>query len=174
MQCFSILSKTLLIFLACCCCSFSAVPTASSSTKEVSPIKTKRQLRQEKRQQKKYLRIQKHLEKAKKNHAVLNFLGFSLIAGAPLFLFLGGLTIVAIFGLFGATVNLLLGIVLGISIAIAVAGTILCILGLIGHKQAEKPKIGFAIAGLIMVGIPALIGLVALFVAFGRFAGFIA
>lgn len=156
----SILTKVFLFFLYCCCCSFSAIPATHSPPQKVPPSKTKRQLRQQKHQQKKRLRIQKRLskrlEQPQKNHATYNIAGFSVIAGAYVVWIAGTLAILSTIGM-GGLVTVLL-----IAILIALIGVVLCIVGLIGHKKAEKPRIGFSIAGLIMAGIPALFMLVGL------------
>lgn len=167
----SILSKALLIFLYCCCCSFSAIP-APQPPQKAPPTKTKRQLRQQKRQQKKLLRAQKRLskrlEKPKKNHATFNILGFVFVLGGPVLFFASLYIILTTLGIYGTLVSTLIAGFGIISIALVITGIVFCILGLVGHKEAEKPQIGFGIAGLVIVGIPIVVAIVALFAAYVR------
>lgn len=153
------LPKIFLILLYCCCCSFSAVPAVPSPAKEAPPVKTKRQQKKRLRLQK---RLSKRLEQPKKNHATFNILGFSIIVSSPILLVLGFFIAANNIGLAGLSTFAALAAIL------ALVGVVFCIIGLIGHKKAERPKIGFAIAGLIIVGIPTLIMLFAFILALFR------
>ena len=161
MSYYSILTKVFLISLYCCCCSFSAIP-ATPSPPQKAPS-TKRQLRQQKKHLRLQKRLSKRLEKPKKNHRTLNILGFVFVLAGPVLFFASLYIIISTLGIYGSLVSLLLVSFGIISIALVLVGTVFCILGLIGHKEAEHPQIGFGIAGLVIVSIPIVVAIVALF-----------
>jgi hypothetical protein len=149
-----LLKSLLIIFIGGCCCSFSAVPAVSYAVELQVPIKkkTKRQLRQEKRQQRHLLRLQKRQHRAQqtnKNHAMFNIVGFISAVVAPILVITGTLSL-SLFGGISPVVLLLLGL----GIAAFVLGIVFCIIGLVGSQNAGTPRKGFGIAGLIISGIP--------------------
>ncbi|MGH1337659.1 MAG: hypothetical protein ACRBFS_16180 [Aureispira sp.] len=164
-----LIKSILIVLYCCCCCSFSAVPAKQAPPQKKLSVKEKRQIRQ---QQRRLYRTHKQQQRQQlappKNHAKLNIIGFILIMSSIGFLVLGAFFVLAVFGIFGSIVSIALGLVLGLAIAIMIAGAVLCILGLIGAKEADHPKRGFSIAGLIIVGIPIVILLIVLFVALLR------
>jgi hypothetical protein len=155
-----LLRSLLVLFICGCCCSFSAVPAVPHALEQQAPPikkKSKRQLRQEKRQlrlqkrqQRRLLRLQKRQQRSKqptKNHALSNILGFILSLAAPVIASLGVVAILQT----GLSVGLPILILGGITF---IAGIVFCIIGLVGSQNAEKPKKGFGIAGLIIASIP--------------------
>lgn len=163
--------RLLLLFVVSCCYSFSAVPASVPPIAHTPIIKNKkRQVRQEKQQQRRLNRLharQKRQQHPPKNHAQLNLIGFFTIIGAIGLFILGVLALLLVLG-FSAAANLPLYILFAVCCTVFAVGGVFSLLGVIGSKDVPNSKRGFGIAGLILVSIPLLIGLVVLFVALGR------
>lgn len=167
----------LVVILYCSCCSFSAVPIDKVPPQKTAKASVKRQLRQQKYLQHQLVRQQtrasKRLQRPSKNHAFYNTVGFGLIIGSMIGFVVGVMALLAIFG-FSAAANPFLYILAIVCATVFVVGGVFCLFGVIGSGKAERPKKGFGIAGLIIVGIPVLIALVGGFIALARAIGLLA
>ncbi|MGH1337660.1 MAG: hypothetical protein ACRBFS_16185 [Aureispira sp.] len=161
MQYPSFLIKSILIVLYCCCCSFSAVPAKQAPPQKKLSVKEKRQIRQQKRQQRRLYRAHKQQQQRqhfpKKNHATFNILGFILVLGSMIFFLLSMMVALITFGIFGSAIIIAFSIILSLSSIILITGIVFCIMGLSKAKETAHPKIGFGIAGLVIITVVALI-----------------